>query len=154
MPSLAHRRQRSCQRHLRTPEGCRERAGPSCADRQSGYPYQMLLTPNPPHHDHWLAKEFPEDNTHPDHRYIRTTVYDNRVALGEAYIQALEAAYPVAPMMKIPPPSRSERKATHSPSGERWGSLSSACESLVNLTGFPPPARCRQTSQFPLVRLA
>ena len=39
-----------------------------------------------------MAKEFPEDNTHADHRYIRTTVYDNRVALGEAYIQALATA--------------------------------------------------------------
>ena len=59
---------------------------------QPGHPHQMPLTPNPPHHDHWVAKEFPEDNTHADHRYIRTTVYDNRVALGEAYIQALATA--------------------------------------------------------------
>jgi hypothetical protein len=67
---------------------------------QPGYPHQMLLTPNPPHHDHWLAKEFPEDNTHADHRYIRTTVYDNRAALGEAYIQALEAAYPAGTVLR------------------------------------------------------
>ncbi len=67
---------------------------------QPGYPHQMLLTPNPPHHDHWLAKEFPEDNTHADHRYIRTTVYDNRAVLGEAYIQALEAAYPAGTVLR------------------------------------------------------
>ena len=67
---------------------------------QPGCPHQMLLTPNPPHHDHWLANEFPEDNAHPDHRYIRTTVYDNRAALGEAYIQALEAAYPAGSVLR------------------------------------------------------
>jgi len=67
---------------------------------QPGYPHQMLLTPNPPHHDHWLAKEFPEDNSHLDHRYIRTTVYDNRKVLGETYIQALEAAYPAGSVLR------------------------------------------------------
>lgn len=61
---------------------------------QPGYPQHLILTPNPPGADHWLATEFPEDQSHADHVYIRTTVYDNREALGEAYIQALEAAYP------------------------------------------------------------
>lgn len=67
---------------------------------QPGYPHQMLLTPNPPHQDHWLAKEFPEDDARPDHRYIRTTVYDNRAVLGEDYIAALEAAYPPGSVLR------------------------------------------------------
>jgi hypothetical protein len=67
---------------------------------QPGYPHQMLLTPNPPDEGHWLAKEFPTDNTRPDHRYIRTTVYDNRKVLGEPYIKALEEAYPAGSVLR------------------------------------------------------
>lgn len=58
------------------------------------YPHQLLLTPNPPGLDHWIAQEFPIDNSRPGRLYIRTTVYDNREVLGEAYIRSLEEAYP------------------------------------------------------------
>lgn len=67
---------------------------------QPGFPQQMILTPNPPNEDHWIAKEFPIDNSHQDHLYIRTTVYDNRAALGEDYIRALEAAYPPGTVLR------------------------------------------------------
>jgi hypothetical protein len=67
---------------------------------QPGYPHQLLLTPNPPNEDHWLAKEFPVDNSRPDHLYIRTTVYDNRAVLGEEYIADLEAAYPPGTVLR------------------------------------------------------
>ena len=51
---------------------------------------------------------------------------------------------PVAPMTKMPPPSRSERKAMCSPSGEKAGWRSSAAdEPSVRLIALPPPMRCR-----------
>lgn len=61
---------------------------------QPGYPQRLIYTPNPPGHDHWLARDFPLENSRPDYRYIRTTVYHNRAVLGEDYIRALEDAYP------------------------------------------------------------
>lgn len=67
---------------------------------QPDYPHQMLLTPDPPAEDHWLARAFPTDNSRPGYHYIRTTVYDNRRALGEAYIEDLEAAYPAGTVLR------------------------------------------------------
>lgn len=61
---------------------------------QPGFPQQMLLTPNPPAPNHWLADEFPEDNHIPGHLYLNTSVYDNREILGENYIRELERDYP------------------------------------------------------------
>jgi hypothetical protein len=61
---------------------------------QPGFPHQVLLTPNPPGLTHWLATDFPERNTVPGHLYLRTSVYDNRHNVGDAYIASLEAAYP------------------------------------------------------------
>jgi len=61
---------------------------------QIGFPHQVLLTPNPPDHQHWICREFPEDNRDPLHDYLRTQVHDNRRNLGEDYIRSLEQAYP------------------------------------------------------------
>lgn len=61
---------------------------------QPGFPQQMLLTPNPPGIHHWLAKEFPEDNSIQGHEYLSTAVYDNRGILGDEYIRELERDYP------------------------------------------------------------
>ncbi|MCR4339549.1 MAG: hypothetical protein NUW01_06645 [Gemmatimonadaceae bacterium] len=61
---------------------------------QPGYPQQMLLTPNPPNVLHWLCDEFPEDNHIDGHRYILTSVYDNRHIVGDNYIAELERDYP------------------------------------------------------------
>jgi hypothetical protein len=61
---------------------------------QPGYPQQMLLTPNPPAPNHWLADEFPEDNRIDGHLYICTSVYDNREHIGDKYIRELERDYP------------------------------------------------------------
>lgn len=61
---------------------------------QPGFPQQMILTPNPPEYGHWLNKEFPENNSRPDHEYIVTTTYDNAKNLGDGYIRALELDYP------------------------------------------------------------
>lgn len=62
---------------------------------QVGYPHEVWYTPNPPSEDHWLAVQFPELGGAPHHTYIRTSVYDNRHNLGDAYIADLEAKFPV-----------------------------------------------------------
>ena len=61
---------------------------------QPGYHHQLIVTPNPPSEGHWLATEFPEDNRKPTHRYVRFTLRDNLVNLGEDTVEAIEAAYP------------------------------------------------------------
>ena len=61
---------------------------------QPGFPQQLLYTPNPPGHDHWLSEEFPETNARPDYLYLTTEVYDNEKWLGKKYIEALEETYP------------------------------------------------------------
>lgn len=67
---------------------------------QPGFPQQMILTPNPPGPDHWICKEFPEDNSIPGHLYIRTELYDNRGIIGDDYIRELEREYPVGHAMR------------------------------------------------------
>jgi hypothetical protein len=52
----------------------------------------MLLRPSAPAEYHWLAGAFPTGSSRPGYRCIRTTVYDNRRALGEACIEGPEAA--------------------------------------------------------------
>jgi hypothetical protein len=67
---------------------------------QPGYPQQMLLTPNPPAPNHWLADEFPEDNHIEGHLYICTSVYDNREHIGDNYIRELERDYPAGHVLR------------------------------------------------------
>lgn len=67
---------------------------------QPGYPQQMLITPNPPASDHWITVEFPEENTIKNHKYLHTSVYDNRSVLGDEYIEELEREYPVGSAMR------------------------------------------------------
>jgi hypothetical protein len=61
---------------------------------QSGYPHQILLTPNPPSEAHWLAQEFPEGNPDPRKRYYHLSIYDNAHNLPPETIADLEATYP------------------------------------------------------------
>lgn len=61
---------------------------------QVGVPQHLILTPNPPSEDHWLAQEFPEADTTPDHRYIRATLADNAAHLDATYLAQLAVAYP------------------------------------------------------------
>jgi hypothetical protein len=63
---------------------------------QSGYPHQLLLTPNPPDEGHWLAREFPEDNRIAGRHYYSVPVYANAHNLPPEAIAGLEAAYPPA----------------------------------------------------------
>lgn len=61
---------------------------------QSGYPHQLLLTPNPPDPNHWLATEFPEDNRYKDRKYYSAPIHANAHNLPPETIPALVAAYP------------------------------------------------------------
>ena len=71
---------------------------------QVGYPCQMILTPNPPAEDHWLAKEFPDTESgapaKDQHKYIRLSLYDNAHNLDPGYVTQLEQDYPVGHPMR------------------------------------------------------
>jgi hypothetical protein len=67
---------------------------------QPGYPQMMLFTPNPPGPNHWLCKEFPEDNSIEGHFYLCTSLYDNRGIIGDDYIRELEREYPLGHAMR------------------------------------------------------
>ena len=69
---------------------------------QSGYPQQILLTPNPMAEDSWLAREFPDANTYAHRRYYRVSVYDNAHNLDPTYIARLERVYPPGHMKHRP----------------------------------------------------
>lgn len=61
---------------------------------QVGFPQQFIITPNPPAPNHWITTEFPEAGDLPNHKYLHTSVYDNRAILGDEYIFELEREYP------------------------------------------------------------
>lgn len=63
------------------------------ATRQPGYPHPLIFSPNPPPEDHWLADEFPDDNSIPGRKYYRLTLYDNPHC-PEDKLAELERAYP------------------------------------------------------------
>ncbi len=62
---------------------------------QPGQPHQLILSPNPPSEDSWLAVEFPEDNHVRHHQYYRVSIYDNEHNLDPETVPNIEAAYPV-----------------------------------------------------------
>lgn len=61
---------------------------------QPGYPQQITISPNAVDEDHWIAREFPADNSKPDRAYITLSVYDNAHNLAPQVIPALERLYP------------------------------------------------------------
>jgi len=63
--------------------------------RQPGYPHQLLLSPNPPDEEHWLADQFPDDADQPGRKYYRLSLYDNKHNLPAETIERLEKAYPI-----------------------------------------------------------
>lgn len=71
---------------------------------QVGYPCQMILAPNPPGEDHWIAREFPDTESglpaKPQHSYIRLSLYDNAHNLPPEYVAQLERDYPVGHPMR------------------------------------------------------
>lgn len=61
---------------------------------QPGFPHQITISPNAVDEDHWIAREFPEDNRDPHRMYIPLSVYDNAHNLPASVIPALERLYP------------------------------------------------------------
>lgn len=64
------------------------------AKRQPGYPHQLIYTPNPVTEDHFMADMFPEDNSIPNRKHYRLSLYDNARNLTESTIRDLEQMYP------------------------------------------------------------
>lgn len=62
---------------------------------QPGFPQLFVMDPNPVPESHWIAQRFPENNSKPDHRYIRVAMRDNRHNLAPETIAAAERLYPV-----------------------------------------------------------
>lgn len=61
---------------------------------QTGMPHQLILTPNPPDENHWMATAFPESNLERGRRYYAVSVYENAHNLSTDTIRRLEEAYP------------------------------------------------------------
>lgn len=62
--------------------------------RQRNFPHQLTFVPNPPNVDHWLAKQFPVDNSIKGRRLYEISLYDNSHNLPPETVQTLERAYP------------------------------------------------------------
>lgn len=60
---------------------------------QKGFPHQITISPNAIEEDHWIAKEFPEDNRNPHRTYIPLSVHDNAHNLSPEVIPSLERLY-------------------------------------------------------------
>jgi Phage terminase large subunit len=63
---------------------------------QKGYPHQITISPQAIEDTHWIAQEFPTDNSKPERVYFALSVYDNRHNLDESVIPALERLYPAS----------------------------------------------------------
>jgi hypothetical protein len=63
--------------------------------RQSGFPHQMTLSPNPLDENSWLAEAFPEDDSKPNRRYYAVSLFDNAHNLRADKVENAFAAYPV-----------------------------------------------------------
>ncbi len=61
---------------------------------QKGYTHQITISPQAVDENHWIAKEFPPDNSKPERTYISLSVYDNAHNLDPNVIPALERLYP------------------------------------------------------------
>lgn len=61
---------------------------------QPGFPHQITISPQSVSDNHWIAREFPANNTNPHRRYIPLSVYDNAHNLSPEVIPALERLYP------------------------------------------------------------
>lgn len=61
---------------------------------QKGYPHQITISPQSVNLDHWIAKEFPADNSKPSRKYIALSVHDNAHNLSPEVIPNLQRLYP------------------------------------------------------------
>jgi hypothetical protein len=62
--------------------------------RQPGFPHQLTFSPNPPNVTHWLAHQFPDDNSLPNRKYYSISIHDNAHNLPKELLEAALAAYP------------------------------------------------------------
>ncbi len=62
--------------------------------RQPGFPHQLIFSPNPPNVTHWLAEQFPEDNTTPGRQYYAIAIHDNAHNLPSHLMEAALLSYP------------------------------------------------------------
>src|SRR5262249_28118582 len=58
------------------------------------YPLHLIVIPNSVDEDHWIAEQFPVENTNPDRWYLQGSVWDDAHNLGATVSAGLEAAYP------------------------------------------------------------
>ena len=61
---------------------------------QPGFKHQITISPQSVHDTHWIAREFPADNSLPERKYIPLSVYDNAHNLSPEVIPALCRLYP------------------------------------------------------------
>jgi hypothetical protein len=62
---------------------------------QKGYPHQITISPQSVDDGHWIAREFPADNSKLPHRkLISLSVHDNAHNLEPSVVPALERLYP------------------------------------------------------------
>lgn len=76
----------------------RARLRPDIEARMLGtvYPRQLTFTPNPPNTDHWIAKQFPENNSIKGRSYYSLSLFDNAHNLPDGMIEQMLSAYPEA----------------------------------------------------------
>ena len=67
-----------------------------CAGRLSapGFPHQITISPQAIEDTHWIAQEFPIENSDPHRLYVPISIYDNAHNLDASVIPALERLYP------------------------------------------------------------
>lgn len=58
------------------------------------YPLQLALVTNCVDEDHWIAEQFPSDNSKPEYKYIRADLYSNQHNLGPDVMAGYELDYP------------------------------------------------------------
>jgi hypothetical protein len=63
--------------------------------RQPNFPHQLIFSPNPPNVTHWLAQQFPADNSLlPKRRYYAISIHHNAHNLPKELLEAALMAYP------------------------------------------------------------
>jgi hypothetical protein len=62
--------------------------------RQPGFPHRLIFSPNPQNVTHWLASQFPEDNSINGRKYYAVSLYDNAHHLPPDFIETQERTYP------------------------------------------------------------
>jgi hypothetical protein len=74
----------------------RARLRPDIEARLRGkqYPRQLTFSPNPPSEVHWLAKQFPENNSIKGRKYYALSLFDNAHNLPADMIETMLTAYP------------------------------------------------------------